>query len=852
MMSPALYCVPIRIFESCMEMKKLKLIPLFLLSLLIFTQVSSVSAHPADVYTHNIHIDIAQDALAIKWEIKPGPLLIQALWFDADVDQDGLVSTEEADGWAASRISKFSASLDGRELPLQVDAVKFPATIDSFQAGLEFITILLSAPIVDTADVYRLNFQNGVEEQKSLNWYYINTTGDIQFEAPKQNNSKLTFQVFSSSTQADLLTLWDSSMPSISSWQGGTAPSTPEPAAPTPAQNANLEKLLDLVRAKDISLSFYVFALVIALALGAVHALTPGHGKTVVAAYLVGSRGTIWHAIVLGTVVTLTHTGSVFLLGIITLAASRYILPTTIIPWLEVLSGILILGLGLYLLWQRFQYWLRSRTAAPTVAGNRKYSLTPSASPKKISGSVKVDQLLENEHHHGDGRVHSHAVPEALTWRSLIALGVSGGLVPCPDAIAILLVAVAINRILLGLALIVSFSLGLAVILIVIGLLMVSSRRLFDRFSFLDKVAPVMPIVSALIVLALGIGLTWGAFVRAKANAGVDEAATGGVNEARVLYQMENDERVRGLYVANVGDGQSVQLTDGSINVTDFALSPDSTQVIYIVQTDELENEIWLMNVNGGEGKKIHDCRDASCAQPVWSPDGLRVIFEHIKLSGADATGLATLWWIDINTSNVEPLFQEDKLPGANPRWSADGKWLSYATSENLRLYHFETGESREIKSSLGASAAWSPDGGSVLYRDVIIHNGQFVSQLFVYDLESQTSTNIRPDAGFENFLAAWSLDGRQIAVVRRDLSVTRGDQIWLMDANGDNARALTDTFNALHGTLSWSADGQYILYDLYDLDAFPLQATLQIVNVDSQEITDLGITGYNPRWLWP
>jgi nickel/cobalt exporter len=838
------------------EMKKSSYIFLLLLAFLVFDRVSPAFAHPADVYTHNIHLDISTDALAIKWEIKPGPLLIQALWFDADVDQDGLVSREEANAWAASRISKFSASLDGRNLPLQVDEVEFPATIDSFQAGLEFITISLSAPIVDAADPYRLTLQNGVEEQKSLNWYYINATDDIQFEAPKQNNSRLTFQVFSSSTQADLLTSWDSSMPSLSSWQGGTAPSTPEPAAPTPEQQANLERLLDLVRAQDPSLSFYIFALVIALALGALHALTPGHGKTVVAAYLVGSRGTIWHAVVLGTVVTLTHTGSVFLLGVVTLAASQYILPTTIIPWLEVLSGVLILGLGLYLLWQRFQYWLRARVTSPVAvssgAGNRKYSLTPSAAPRKISGSVKVEHLAADAHHHGDGVVHSHAVPEALTWRSLIALGVSGGLVPCPDAIAILLVAVAINRILLGLALIVSFSFGLALILIVIGLLMVSSRRLFDRFSFLDRVAPVMPIVSALIVLVLGIALTWGAFVRTQANAGVEEAADGGVSEARVLYQMENEERVRGLYLANVSDGQSTQLTDDSVNVTDFALSPDGTQLIYIVQTDELENQIWLMNVDGNESKKIHDCKNASCAQPVWSPDGSRVIFEHIKLSGADATGLATLWWIDINTNKVEPLFQEDKLPGANPRWSADGEWLSYATSENLRLYHFESGESREITSSLGASAAWSPDGGSVLYRDVIIHNDQFVSQLFVYDLESQTSTNIRPDAGFENFLAAWSPDGKQIAVVRRDLSVARGDQIWLMDADGGNAHALTDAPNALHGTLSWSADGQYILYDLYDLDTIPLIAKLQIVNVESAEIMDLNITGYNPRWLWP
>lgn len=836
-------------------MKKIKLILLFLFLSLVLGRVSPASAHPADVYTHNIHIDITQDTLSIKWEIKPGPLLIQALWFDADKDQDGLVSTQEANEWAASRISKLTVLLGSQKLSMNVDQVKFPETIDSFQAGLEFITITLSAPLDISVDPYRLSLQNAVEEQKSLNWYYINAEGDIKFETPKQNNSKITFQVFPSSTQPDLLTVWDTSMPSISSWQGGTTPSTPEPAAPTPQQNANLERLLDLVRAKDLSLSFYMFALVIALALGALHALTPGHGKTVVAAYLVGSRGTIWHAVVLGSVVTLTHTGSVFLLGILTLAASQYILPTTIIPWLEVLSGLLILGLGLYLLWQRFQYWLKSRQSAPAaVPGgvSRKYSLTPSNLSKKVSGAVKIENMPEDAHHHGDGKVHSHTVPEALTWRSLIALGISGGLVPCPDAIAILLVAVAINRILLGLALIISFSLGLAVVLIVIGLLMVSSRRLFDRFSFLDRVAPVMPIISAIIVLILGLGLTWGAYVRAQANFDSTGADAGGVNEARVLYQVEGEDRVKQLFIANVKDGQAIPLTDETTNVVDFALLADQSRVIYVVQNDDLENSMWLVNIANGESKKIFDCTDAACSQPVWSPDGSRVIFEHIALSGVDATGLATLWWVDMQTYKVEPLFQEGKLPGANPRWSPDGKWLSYATAENVRLYNFETGESRVIKSTLGASAAWSADEKSVLYRDVIIQEGQFITQLFVYGLDSKTSTNISPDPGFENILAAWSPDGEQIAVVRRDLSVARGDQIWLMNADGSNAHAITDAPNVLHGTLSWSDDGKYLLYDLYDLDAFPLQAILQIVNIDSGEVTDLGITGYNPKWIWP
>jgi hypothetical protein len=88
--------------------------------------------------------------------------------------------------------------------------------------------------------------------------------------------------------------------------------------------------------------------------------------------------------------------------------------------------------------------------------------------------------------------------------------------------------------------------------------------------------------------------------------------------------------------------------------------------------------------------------------------------------------------------------------------------------------------------------------------------------------------------------------------LVCRDLSVSRGDQIWIMRADDTEARQLTDTPAALHGSLNWSPDGNLLLYDLYSLESFALQSSLQVIEVDSGETTDLGLYGYNPKWLWP
>jgi Tol biopolymer transport system component len=434
----------------------------------------------------------------------------------------------------------------------------------------------------------------------------------------------------------------------------------------------------------------------------------------------------------------------------------------------------------------------------------------------------------------------------ALSWRSLITLGISGGLVPCPDAIAILLVAIAINKIFLGLALIISFSVGLAVILIVIGLLMVNGGRLFARMDALNRLAPFMPVVSALIVLLLGFGLTYGAVARLGSGANSQETASS-LGGAKVVYLADDENKSKQVFIAGIDSANPKKITNAENGVTDFAISPDQLQMIYIEQTKDFDYALWLMSLSGAENKLIFTCKEASCAQPIWSPDGRRIVFEYMPMD----EGTSSLWWLDIATGAAQPVFQEARLQGTNPRWSPSGEWLSYATPDSIRLNNLESGEIRTIPNMLGAAVQWAPDNKSLLVRDVIIKNNQYITQLYLYDLASGSLTNPSPDENFENILAAWSPDGKQIAVVRRDLSIPRGDQIWLMRSDGSDSRAISNTPAVLHGSLNWSPDGKYILYDLYLLDSFPFESQLEMVDVETGETNNLGIIGYNPKWVW-
>jgi nickel/cobalt exporter len=222
-------------------------------------------------------------------------------------------------------------------------------------------------------------------------------------------------------------------------------------------------------------LGFWVVlgALAAALFWGAAHALSPGHGKAVVTAYLVGRRGTPWHAVLLGLIVTATHTIGVFTLGFVTLALSQFIVPDQLYPWLNLASGLLVVSIGASVL------VARARHARAHSHGH------------------------EHHHHHHH---HDHAATPSM--RSLLAVGVSGGLLPCPSALVVLLAAISLHRIAFGLLLIVAFSAGLALSITVIGLVAVYAKRLFARASFDGLVMRSLPAVSAAVILLAGAVMT--------------------------------------------------------------------------------------------------------------------------------------------------------------------------------------------------------------------------------------------------------------------------------------------------------------------------------------------------------
>ncbi len=298
--------------------------------------------------------------------------------------------------------------------------------------------------------------------------------------------------------------------------QPHVAPAAPSPATLT-AQSAPRgavvrgDFLSRLLHQRSLTPWMIFLALGAAFVLGAAHALTPGHGKAIVAAYLVGSRGTLKHAAFLGAMVTFTHTIVVFGLGLATLFLFRFIVPEKITEWLGAISGLSIVAIGAYMLYQRLH-------RRPVVAHSHNHD------HEHHHGHSHEHDHHHHEHAHAHNHVHDHGhdhhhhhgpgghthVPAEISWKGLVALGASGGLVPCESALVLLLGAIALGRVGLGLLLLLSFSLGLALVLMTIGVLVLYAKRLLPEGSRTGS-HPLLhwaSVASPAIVMVVGLVMT--------------------------------------------------------------------------------------------------------------------------------------------------------------------------------------------------------------------------------------------------------------------------------------------------------------------------------------------------------
>jgi len=496
------------------------IIALFLISAHVF--VPPAQAHPMGNFTinHYAGMRVSSREIVIDYVLDMAEIPAFQEISAMDANENGRADPEETASFRPAQCEKIQAGLElranNRQLPLTLTAseIEFPPG----QGGLSTLrlTCTYKAIIPESATgVVPGEFENHAYAAR-LGWREIVVTAEgvaLQgdFATASLSNRLTSYPQDLLSSPLDQRQVTFEILPA-----GGTGPvnvpSSVQVSNPL-TENRN-DAFTRLILLEEINLPTLLFALAIAFIWGALHALTPGHGKTIVGVYLVGSRGTAKHALYLGLATTITHTAGVFALGLVTLFAAHFILPEKLFPWLSFLSGLLVVGIGLNLVIGRLRTAFNRQRS---VVSHRSLAHSHDHHQAHPHGYEHPhDHDHDHDHDHIPGG-HSHLPPGAdgapVTWRSLLALGISGGILPCPSALVVMLSAVALERIGLGMALVLAFSLGLAGVLTGIGLMFVYAGRLFERVPLQGRVIHLLPAASALFIALVGLGITARALV---------------------------------------------------------------------------------------------------------------------------------------------------------------------------------------------------------------------------------------------------------------------------------------------------------------------------------------------------
>jgi nickel/cobalt transporter (NicO) family protein len=415
------------------------------------------SAHPLGNFTVNRYagIEIAGSTVYVRYALDL-----------AEIPTYQLGDQVRAPGYARRLARDLELTIDGRRLPLRVLERRVASRAGA--AGLG--TLRLDVVYEAGAAGRDLGFRDGALEGRP-GWREVTVSARdgarvLSSDVPDVSES-LALRDYPKSLLRSPL---DVSSARATIEPGGAA--GPPPAIDGVAKPAHEGGGFEaLIERGDLSLGVVALSLLVAAFWGAAHALTPGHGKALVAAYLIGTRGTARHAFMLGGTVTVAHTAGVFALGLVTLALAQFILPEQLYPWLTLVSGVLVVLVGAGVLRQR----LRAR---------------------------------HGHHHHHDHSHQHHDHDDALTRRGILGVGVAAGLLPCPSALVVLLSAIALHRVGLGLALILAFSVGLAATITAIGLVAVFARRAFGRLSLDGELVRALPAASAALILVVGAVIT--------------------------------------------------------------------------------------------------------------------------------------------------------------------------------------------------------------------------------------------------------------------------------------------------------------------------------------------------------
>jgi TolB protein len=322
----------------------------------------------------------------------------------------------------------------------------------------------------------------------------------------------------------------------------------------------------------------------------------------------------------------------------------------------------------------------------------------------------------------------------------------------------------------------------------------------------------------------------------------------------RVIYLGWNEQDRNQLFVSDISGGEPVALTPPESDILDYGVSPDGMTIAYSVFREDSGSDLWVVPAAGGQPALLLACPGAACSGPVWSPAGGRLLYERRNQAGpGGAPGAPRLWWLDSATGQSTPLFEDSQWLGRAASFSPNGQWLAYVAplAQEVQAYNLETGQTFSQRSYTGERPAWHPTDGRFLFTDVFATDLSYDIRLFQVDVTSGLTLSLSsPQAGINDSAAVWSPDGRWIALERKIAQETRGKQLWLLNADGRDARPLTNDPDVNYAMPTWSPDGRYLAFQRYPLTEAWADPAIWLYDTETEEMRQLAPAGLQPTWL--
>ncbi|MEX2275691.1 MAG: High-affinity nickel-transporter [Actinomycetota bacterium] len=477
--------------------------------IVVVVPAAAASAHPLGNFTVNRYagLQLSPGRVDIDYVVDLAEIPTQQERPAIDANENGDLEGTELDAWARARATDLARGLrvdvNGAAVALRVTC----ATARATPGQGELLVLRLEAGFMGAiADRGTLTLRDTNDEER-IGWREIT--------AIASGGTAISSSSVPGDSESDRLRAYPedllSSPPDVRQARVAYAPGASDAmplhrcgvaadaAAPATKQDGGFAGLLG----RGSTPLVLGLGLLLAAGFGALHAMGPGHGKTLMAGYLVGSGARVRQAVAVGGAVAVMHTASVLGLGVLVMSLERTFRPEQVYPWLGVASGLVAVGLGALLLVRRLGVWSERGPSAGTAEH------APGAAHHAPHDHAPNARHTPHAHDHGLG-VHDHVVPDApvLSRKGLVALAVAGGILPSPTALVVLLSAVSLHRVGFGLALIGAFSVGLAAALVVVGLVTIrAGDAVAGRMS--SRLGRAIPVVSSAAVVLVGLVLTF-------------------------------------------------------------------------------------------------------------------------------------------------------------------------------------------------------------------------------------------------------------------------------------------------------------------------------------------------------